>query len=144
MIRGGLLHPELLSALAAAGHGTKVLIADALFPQDTAVRPGARRVFLNLTPGTVSAREILRAVAVTVDLEAAVSMSDADGGDSPSVLEMREDLADYRHGGGQEVALSSMERFAFYEATAAEDVSMVVVSGETRPYSNLLLTIGVP
>ena len=121
-----------------------MLIADALFPQDTAVRPGARRVFLNLTPGTVSAREILRAVAVTVDLEAAVSMSDADGGDSPSVLEMREDLADYRHGGGQEVALSSMERFAFYEATAAEDVSMVVVSGETRPYSNLLLTIGVP
>lgn len=144
MIRGGLLHPELLGALAAAGHGTKVLIADALFPQDTAVRPGARRVFLNLRPGTVSARDILRAVAATVDLEAAVSMSDADGGDSPTVREMHEDLTDHRHGGGQEVAWSSLERFAFYEATGSEDVSVVIVSGETRPYSNLLLTVGVP
>jgi hypothetical protein len=46
-----LLHPEMLSALAAADHGGRVLIADGPYPGSTAVGPHARTVHLNLVPG---------------------------------------------------------------------------------------------
>ena len=42
MIRGKLIHPEILAALAGAGHGSKVLITDGNFPHATAPRSRRR------------------------------------------------------------------------------------------------------
>jgi L-fucose mutarotase len=51
MLRTQLIHPQILGALAEAGHGSQVLISDGNFPHVTATPPGARRVYLNLSPG---------------------------------------------------------------------------------------------
>ena len=59
MMRSGLLHPPLLAALAGAGHGSQVLIADGLYPHDTGANPAATRIHLNLRPGLVAARDVL-------------------------------------------------------------------------------------
>lgn len=144
MMRSGLLHPPLLAALAGAGHGSQVLLADALYPHDTGANPRATRIHLNLRPGLVAARDVLQLVADSCYIEAARFMEDADGGASDAVREYQEALADHRHWGGQEVGWSSLERFAFYDACQSPSVSVVVATGEVRPYSNLLLTIGVP
>lgn len=144
MNRGYLLHPDLLRTLAAAGHGAKVLIADALYPHSTGVPPTATTVYLNLCAGTVAAADVLKAIAETVPLEAATYMQTAEGGASEPVAEFQQLLASYHHNGGENVSWSSLERMAFYEVCCSPDVCLLVASGERRPYANLLLTIGVP
>lgn len=144
MLRSGLLHPPLLAALAGAGHGSQVLIADALYPHDTGANPSATRIHLNLRPGLVAARDVLELVSDSCYVESALFMEDADGQASQAVREYQEVLAGHRHWGGQEVGWSGAERFAFYEACQASSVSVVIATGEVRPYSNLLVTIGVP
>lgn len=74
MLRTQLIHPQILGALAEAGHGSQLLISDGNFPHVTATPPGARRVYLNLSPGRVTVTEVLAAVAATVPLEAAAVM----------------------------------------------------------------------
>ena len=144
MMRSGLLHPPLLAALAGAGHGSQILIADALYPHDTGANPSAVRIHLNLRPGLVAARDVLELVADSCYVEAARFMEDADGQPSEAVREYQEVLGGHTHWGGRRVGWSGLERFAFYEACQARTVSVVIATGEVRPYSNLLLTVGVP
>ena len=144
MIRQRLLHPPLLAALAGAGHGSQVLVADALYPHDVGANPSAARIYLNLTPGLVAARDVIELIADACHLEAALFMEDEHGAASQAVTEYRAALATHRHGGGREISWQGAERFAFYEACRRPSVSVVIATGETRPYSNLLITVGVP
>lgn len=144
MLRYRLIHPELLAGLAEAGHGSRVLVADALYPHDSGAPPGARRVHLNLTPGTVPVTEVLPLLAEACHIEAVDFMADADGAASPTVRRCQDLLAEHRHWGGQQVAWSAVERMAFYDLARDPAVTLVVATGEVQPYSNLLVTIGVP
>lgn len=50
MLKGKLIHPDIMAALALCGHGDKVLIADGNYPLDS--KSGeAETVYLGLTPG---------------------------------------------------------------------------------------------
>ena len=51
MLLTPLLHPEINAVLAAAGHHSKVLIADGNYPASTTLGPNAKLVSLNLAPG---------------------------------------------------------------------------------------------
>ena len=135
MLRTRLIHPQILAALAAAGHGSQVLISDGNFPHATASPPGATRVYLNLSPGRVTVTEVLEALAPTVPLESAAVMRPDDAA-APAVLE--EYAALLPAGTPVEV----VERFAFYERGRRPDVTLVIATGDQRLYSNLLLTIG--
>lgn len=146
MLRTPILHPDLLAGLARCGHGSQVLIADALFPHATGADPAVPRVHLNLTPGTVPAAQIVALVAEACFIENAAFMVDPTSpqGESPAVLDYRALLADHRHWGGQQVTWQPIERMAFYDACREREVALVIASGEVRPYANLLLTIGIP
>lgn len=144
MIRGPLTHPGLLGALAAAGHGSQVLIADALYPHATGASQHVPRVHLNLRAGLVAAADVLSLVAETVHVEAATFMLTADGGSSAPVREFQSQLQDHRHGSGQHVAWSGLPRNEFYAACRGQDLCLLIATGEVRPYANLLLTVGVP
>ncbi len=135
MLRTPLLHPEILRALAQAGHGAQVLIADGNYPFVTRSHPLAARVYLNLSPGVVGATEVLRAIAPAIPVEAAHVMAAADGSEPPIWAEFRELLPG--------TPLQPLERFAFYEAASKPDVALVIATAEQRVYANLLLTIGV-
>ena len=41
------------------------------------------------------------------------------------------------------VEFGELSRFDFYDAARAEDVGIIVATGEQRLYGNLLLTVGV-
>jgi L-fucose mutarotase len=135
MLRTRLIHPEILAALAAAGHGSQVLVSDGNFPHATATPPGARRVYLNLSPGRVTVTEVLEAVAATVPLEAAAVMRPHDA-DVPAVLE------EYRALLPSGTPVEVVDRLGFYELARRPDVTLAVATGDQRLYANLLLTIG--
>jgi L-fucose mutarotase len=135
MLRTRLVHPEILAALAAAGHGSRLLISDGNFPHATATPASARRVFLNLSPGRVTVTEVLEAVAPTVPLEAAAVMRPHDA-DVPAVL------AEYRALLPPGLPVEVVDRMDFYQLTRRPDVALAVATGDQRLYANLLLTIG--
>ena len=135
MLRGQLIHPEILDALGRAGHGSKVLIADGNYPFATAAGPRARPVFLNLSPGLVRVTDVLRVLAPAIPIEAAAVMMPPDA-EPPIFAEFRRLLP-------ADVALDPLDRFAFYAAARDESVALLIATGEERVYANILLTIGV-
>jgi L-fucose mutarotase len=134
MLKYRLIHPELLAALAAAGHGSRVLLADANYPHDTGAAPAARRIYLNLAPGIVSVTDVLAVLAEAIPVEAAHFMLQDDGQSAPVVAEFRRLLPG--------VDLQPVERFAFYDLCRQPLTSIVVATGEQRLYANVLLTVG--
>lgn len=135
MLKGPILHPEILAALASAGHGSKILIADGNYPQATTAGPNAKVVFLNLAPGTVTVTEVLDAILGAVPVEAAHIIQPPPDMNPPILQEFRARLGD--------LPLECLDRHAFYEAVRSPDTCLVVATGEQRIYACLLLTIGV-
>src|SRR6476469_4898898 len=89
MLKGRLTHPELLRALAGAGHGAKVLLADGNYPVGTKAPAGASRVYLNLTPGVVSVTDVLAVLVEAIPIEAAEVMVPASGPEPPIFADFR-------------------------------------------------------
>jgi L-fucose mutarotase len=135
MLTSTLIHPELLAALAGAGHGAKILIADGNFPHSTAIGPNASVVRLNLAPGHIDAVTVLAVLLTAVSVERAEVMSAPDGTIAPILGEFRSLLGD--------IGVGRFSRSEFYEECRGRDLAVVVATGEQRLYANLLLTIGV-
>ncbi len=136
MLKGKLIHPQILGALGGAGHGSQVLIADGNYPFGTGANPSATRVYLNLTRGSAPVDEVLAVLAEAVPIEAARVMMPADGVEAPIFVSFRQVLP-------KSVELEALERFAFYDAARSSNVCLVIATGEQRIYANILLTIGV-
>lgn len=72
MLKGKLIHPDIMAALALCGHGDKVLIADGNYPLDSKTGQ-AETVYLGLTPGLPTVTDVLAAIQSTVNIEKAES-----------------------------------------------------------------------
>ena len=145
MLKSKLIHPQILHALAAAGHSSKILIADGNYPASTRLGPRAALVNLNLSPGLVTCTQALEALLSAIPVEAAHVMAYATTGpyalsaEPPIWQEFRTMLNTLK----SDVKLEPIERFAFYETAGASDVALTIATGDQRIYANLLLTIGV-
>lgn len=135
MLTHTLIHPGILEAIAAAGHGSRILIADGNYPASTKCGINSDLVYLNLRPGSPTVTEVLDALLTAIPVEAAMVMVPDAGSEPPIFSEFRERLAP--------VALSPCDRFQFYDEAGSPDTCLTIVSGEQRIYANLLLTIGV-
>ncbi|AMM21594.1 RbsD or FucU transport [Frondihabitans sp. PAMC 28766] len=136
MLRYDLLHPPLLSALGAAGHGSKILLADGNYPYLTVRNPRAELVHLNLRPGVLTVNEVLSTLLGAVNFESATLMGPGDG----TVVEAH---SDYRSLLGDDVPFDLVDRFAFYDVARSDDVGLIVATADQRLFANLLLTIGL-
>ena len=140
MLRGipPLLHADFLHALAAMGHGDTLAIVDANFPAAS----HARR--LVSVPGA-SAPAVLDAVLTLFPLDtfvvpAAFTMEVVGTPDAVPAA-----VADFaatftRHGLG-DAEIGRLPREAFY--ARARDAYAIALTGESRPYGNILLVKGV-
>ena len=135
MLRFPLLHPPLLAALAACGHGGKILIADANYSHSTNAGPRAALIYLNLRPGLVTVDQVLAPVLDAVPVEAAHVMR-PDEGPEPDVF------AAYRALLGSGVPLQPLDRLDFYATCREPDLAVCVATGDDRLYANILLTVG--
>ena len=145
MLKSQLLHPQILAALARAGHGAKVLISDGNYPHWPKRGPNAEVVFLNLVPGQLLVTDILKALLTVIPVERAHVMDYPHDGpnkmsqDPPIWNEFRQIL----HENSIDLDLEKIERFKFYDVAGEKEVCLTVASGDQRIYANLLLTIGV-
>ncbi len=135
MIHGELLHPTILKALASAGHGSVVLIADSNYPFSTGAHPAAERVYLNLAPGLVRVTDVVRVLAATIPVEAAHAIA-PDSGPEPAIFQEYRQLL-------PGVEIQTLGRFPFYEAARSVNTALVIATGEQRTWACILLTIGV-
>lgn len=137
MISARLTHPEMIAALAAAGHGSTVLLTDGYYPARTAVGPNAQTVHLNLTKGTPTVPEVLSVVLETIAVEKATLISpSADA--LPSVVQ-----EDVRRLLPEATPMEHVGRHDFYALARTPDLALCVVTGDDRRFANVLLTIGV-
>lgn len=136
MLKSKLLHPEILSALASGGHGTKVLIADSNYPFATKCGPNASIVYLNLCPCRLTATEVLEVLLEQIPVEAAHVIR-PDRGELPPIVQEFQRLI------GPEPKIEALGRFEFYDQVKSDDCGLVIATGEQRTYACLLLTIGV-
>lgn len=135
MLRYPLTHPGLLAALAGAGHGAKVLLADGNYPVTTEASLRAAIVHLNLRPGLIGMEPVLEALLSAVVVEQAEVMHPGTAPE-PHVFAMFRRLL-------PGVSLHALSRHDFYAAARAPDTCLVVATGEQRLYANVLLTLGV-
>lgn len=130
----GLLHGELLSALAAMGHGDELVVADAGLPTPADVP----RIDLAVLPGVPSFEAVLRAVLGEFVVEGATWAEEATG-----------------NGSGVDRLLSALLReacpMASFQRVPHEELKrmvrrarLVVRTGEFTPYANVILRGGVP
>ncbi len=136
MLATKLIHPDILGAVAGAGHGAKILIADGHYPASTKAGEQAELVYLNLMPNLVTTTQVLEALNSVATFEAAEVMLPADGNDAPVFAEYIKMLP-------KGLPFERMERFDFYDAASTDDVCLTIVTADTRHYANLLLTLGV-
>ena len=135
MLRSPLIHPPLLAALGAAGHGARVLIADANYSHSTNVYPGAALIHLNVRPGLVTVDQVLEPVVEMVPVES-VSVMQPDDGSTPEVF------GRYRELLGDGLPLQPLGRLEFYATCREADLAVCVATGDDRLYANVLLTVG--
>lgn len=131
-----LISPDLLHALAAMGHGDEIAIVDANFP------------------ATALAQRLVHVPGVTTPalLDAVLSLLPIDGyvpepgwtmeivgdptGTLPVIEEMKTVVAQH-----DTRPLATLERHAFY--ARAKEAFVVIQSGETRKYGNVIMKKGV-
>lgn len=136
MLKTRLLHPEMLKALGSSGHFSQVLIADGNYPVASRSGPNATRVFLNLAPGMVKTTEVLDVLVATVPIQSAALMQVPNGEQVPVHNAYLRTLP-------ERTPIEFLERYAFYDAVCSPQTTLVVATGDTRRFANILLTIGV-
>ena len=136
MLKTKVLHPEILAALAKAGHGAKIVIADSNYPFNVMSNPKSKKVYLNLMPGTVSLSEVLEAIVSAVEVESAQAIY-PDSGVEPAIFK------DYKKILPENTKIEKLGRFDFYKAAKGDDVCLVIATGEQMTWSCIILTIGV-
>jgi L-fucose mutarotase len=136
MLKTKLLHPDILAALGSNGHGARILIADGNYPFSTCTPASARKVFLNLSRDLLSVIDVLSVLVDCVTVENALVMLPSDD----SVPEIHQEFAEIL---GKETPLAKVKRFEFYDAAKSADTCLVIATGESRRFANILLTIGV-
>ena len=136
MLKTRLLHPEILAALAGAGHGSRVLIADGNYPFSTGCLAGTPVVHLNLRPGLVSVLDVLESLLSAIPVESAMVMVPPEGPD-PEIH------GDFRKMLPAEAPIVRLGRWEFYGEVKSPDTALVIATGEQRVWANIMLTIGV-
>lgn len=134
MLKGKLIHPQLMAALSACGHGDKILIADGNYPLESKTTD-AELVYLGLTPGLPTVTDVLEAILSAANVEKAEVMTPGDDVAEPEIFAEFRDLL-----GGME--LDKLGRYEFYDACCVPSVRLAISTGEKRTFANILITVG--
>jgi L-fucose mutarotase len=144
MLKTTLLHPDILRALARAGHHSKILITDGNYPASNKRGPGAELVCLQLSPGIPTVAQVLRAVlsAVNIDLVNIMGIPPDDPyakfGEPPAWAEFRT-LAQEA---GIAAPLEPISKWDFYKAVESPDHVLTIQTADQALWANVLLTMG--
>jgi L-fucose mutarotase len=133
-----LLSPELLHALAAMGHGDELALVDRNYP---ATSTSQRLIRLDGVDTATAARAILSLLPLDDFVPEPLLRMEVVG--SPGeITPVQQEVADIAAElEGRDIAMGSLERFAFYERSRGAFAT--VLTGEDAPYGCFLLAKGV-
>ena len=134
MLTTKLINPEIMAVLAKCGHGDKILISDANYPLDSK-SGNAEKVYLALEKDCPTATQVVEVLKSVVNFEKAELMMPEDGQEPEIFAEFRKKLP--------EAEFATLGRYDYYDACCENQVKLAILSGESRIYANILLTIGV-
>ncbi len=135
-----MISPDLLKALAELGHGDRLVIADANFPSKTMGKQG---VVIRMDGH--KALDVARAILQLIPLdqyakEKAMLMDKVPGDETPTPI-WDDFEALLIEEGYQKEDLVRVERQAFYDL--AKGAALIIATGETALYGNLIMQKGV-
>ncbi|MGJ8517864.1 RbsD/FucU domain-containing protein [Carnimonas bestiolae] len=136
MLTTPIIHPQVLSALASAGHKSLVVIADAHFAAATAIADHAVVVHAALQPGQPLVPEVVELVANTIMIEGLTTMQPSE----PALGAVAQQVANKLPEGIEQTAVTRAE---FTALTRSADVALCIVTGDTRRFANAILRVGV-
>ncbi len=136
MLKTKLLHPQILSALASNGHGSRLLIADGNYPFTTGVPDASQKVFLNFTPGMVSVTDVLKVIKDAIPIDSYFVMLPPDETPQKIHEEFFEIL-------GESIPGTKIKKPDFYKEVLSPNTCLVIATGEIRRFANILIIIGV-
>ena len=139
MIRGKLIHPEILAALASCR--ARLDGADLrrqLPPRDGPVDRGAKRVYLNLSPGLLTVSQVLDVLVEAIPIERAALMIPQEPG-APTPDAHADLLAACRRASRSTASCG----WTSTPRPTPRTLALVIATGDLRLYANVLLTIGV-
>lgn len=138
-----VLTADLLSTLAAMGHGDDLALVDANHPAETVAAATTRRRPVRLPGLTMerAARAILSVLPVDDFEPAPVRRMEVVGDPAAMPDVQRAVQAEIDRANGAPTPLVGIERFAFY--AAAKKAFAVVQVGDPRPYGCFLIRKGV-
>ena len=136
-----LISPELLKVLCEMGHGDELGIADGNFPCESM---GKNAVVIRAdghgVPELLDA--ILRLIPLDAYVEKPVALMEVVPGDTcptPEIWDVYKKILNQYE--PNNCAIDMTERFAFYER--AKKAYLIIATGETAIYANILLKKGV-
>lgn len=133
MLTTQLLHPEILRAVAACGHGDQILITDGNYPLASNVNPQTEKVYLGLKPGLPKVTDVLASLASVLNFESVKVMTPGTATEPEIYGEFKQIL---------DLPLTKLDRQAFYdECQQATNLKLGINTGETRVFANILLTV---
>lgn len=133
-----LISPELLAIMARMGHGDEIILADAHFPGESFNKNVLRADGLRIP-------DLLEAILPLFELDTYVphplAMMAPVEGDALDPQVEKNYLAAIHKSNPHVAPIERIDRFDFYERTRKAFV--VVMTGETAKYGNILLKKGV-
>jgi L-fucose mutarotase len=133
-----LISPELLAVLCRMGHGDELILADAHFPGES-FNPRVLRA------DGLKIDELLAAILPLFELDSYVphplAMMAAVAGDELDPVVEERYLKSIHQTNSNVPAIERIDRFDFYDRT--RNAFVVVMTGETAKYGNILLKKGV-
>jgi L-fucose mutarotase len=145
MLKHQLIHPEINAIIGAAGHHSKILIADGNYPASSKKGPNAKLVSMNLMPGLITCTQALQAILSAVPIEKIETMMYETTGpyalseDPPVWNEYRSLMK----GMNVDLKLEPIEKWEFYKAVATDDHVLTIQTADQQRFANILLSIGV-
>ncbi len=140
-----LIHPDINGIIGAAGHHSKILIADGNYPASSTLGPNASLVSLNLMPGVVTCSQVFEALISAMPIESANTMGIPDDdpyakfGPPPVWAEYENLIKDEK----LDVKLEPIPKWDFYDAVRSPDLVLTIQTADQALWANLLLTVGV-
>lgn len=136
-----LISPELLKTLCEMGHGDELVIADGNFPSHSIGRDAVViRADGHGVPELLEA--ILKLIPLDAYVEKPVALMEVVPGDTcpePQIWASYQNILEKYEPDHCKIQMT--ERFAFYER--AKNAYLIIATGETAIYANILLKKGV-
>ncbi len=145
MLRTSLLHPQILQAIARAGHHAKILIADGNYPASSKKGRNAELVSLQLTPGIPTVAQVLKPLLEILPIDHIHTMG-IDPTDEYAFEGEPKVWNEYRRilkENNFSRELEPIVKWDFYDAVMSDDHVLTIQTADQATWANLLLLVGV-